>query len=64
MKTNKSYTKRIKITKTGKLLSRQAGQDHFNAKSRRSKQLAQHRPRIMVLSNKNISRYLPNLVKR
>jgi ribosomal protein L35 len=33
MKTNKSYTKRIKVTRTGKLIARKAGQDHFNAKS-------------------------------
>jgi len=63
MKTNKSYAKRIRITKTGKLLVRQAGQDHFNAKSRRNKQLAQHRLRPVILKNKDIGRYLPNLVK-
>ena len=34
MKTNKSYTKRIKVTRTGKLVARKAGQDHFNAKER------------------------------
>ncbi len=34
MKTNKSYTKRIKVTRTGKLISRKPGQDHFNAKER------------------------------
>lgn len=32
MKTNKSYTKRIRVTKKGKLVVRKAGQDHFNAK--------------------------------
>ncbi|MEK9184333.1 MAG: 50S ribosomal protein L35 [Patescibacteria group bacterium] len=34
MKTNKSFTKRIRVTRTGKLLVRKAGQDHFNAKER------------------------------
>lgn len=34
MKTNKSYTKRIRITKKGKLVARAPGQDHFNAKER------------------------------
>jgi ribosomal protein L35 len=34
MKTNKSYTKRIKVTKNGKLIARKPGQDHFNAKER------------------------------
>lgn len=34
MKTNKSYTKRIRVTRTGKLVARKSGQDHFNAKER------------------------------
>ncbi len=34
MKTNKSYTKRIKVTRQGKLIARKPGQDHFNAKER------------------------------
>lgn len=38
-KTNKSFTKRIKVTKKGKLLARKPGQDHFNAKAPRRKQL-------------------------
>ncbi|MBU0476429.1 50S ribosomal protein L35 [Patescibacteria group bacterium] len=32
MKTRKSITKRFKITKTGKVLRRQTGQDHYRAK--------------------------------
>jgi ribosomal protein L35 len=32
MKTNKSYTKRIRVTKKGKLVVRKSGQNHFNAK--------------------------------
>lgn len=32
MKTRKSLTKRFKITKTGKILRRQSGQNHFRAK--------------------------------
>lgn len=34
MKTNKSFTKRIKVTRNGKLVARKSGQDHFNAKER------------------------------
>ena len=34
MKTNKSFSKRIRVTRTGKLVVRKAGQDHFNAKER------------------------------
>jgi large subunit ribosomal protein L35 len=32
MKTRKSIKKRFKITKTGKVLKRLVGQNHFNAK--------------------------------
>ena len=35
----KSVLKRIKITKTGKLLHRKPGQNHFNAKASRRSQL-------------------------
>ncbi|MBA3788944.1 hypothetical protein H0X32_00940 [Patescibacteria group bacterium] len=31
MKTNKAFTKRIKVTRNGKLVSRKPGQDHYNA---------------------------------
>jgi ribosomal protein L35 len=39
MKTNKAITKRLRVTRNGKVLSRTPGHNHFNAKSRRSKQL-------------------------
>ncbi len=61
MKTNKSYTKRIRVTKNGKLITRKPGQDHFNAKASRTKQLDQHRTQRLHLKNKAIGRYLPNL---
>ena len=31
LKTKKSIVKRIKLTKTGKIIKRKGGQDHFNA---------------------------------
>ncbi len=37
----KAVLKRIKFTKTGKLLRRRAGQNHFNAKASRRTQLRQ-----------------------
>ncbi|MCD8494729.1 MAG: 50S ribosomal protein L35 [Candidatus Pacebacteria bacterium] len=48
-KTNKSYTKRLKLTRTGKILVRKAGRNHFNAKESRSKQLARARGRSITL---------------
>lgn len=32
MKTHKATAKRVKITSTGKVLKRKAGQDHFNSR--------------------------------
>lgn len=60
MKTNKSLTKRLKITKKGKIIARRPGKNHFNAKASRKKQLEGKRSTTFELKNKDISRYLPN----
>jgi ribosomal protein L35 len=60
MKTNKSFTKRLKITKNGKILARKSGQNHFNAKESRGNQLNDKSWRPLELSNKNKSRFLAN----
>ncbi len=60
IKTNKSLTKRLKITKNGKILSRAPGFNHFNAKQSRTKQLAGRKMNVQSLSNKIIRTYLPN----
>lgn len=59
MKTNKSLTKRLRITGTGKVMARQAGQNHFNAKASRTKQLATRKNVIFKLSPKLKSKNLP-----
>ena len=64
MKTNKSFSKRIKVTKTGKLIVRRPGQDHFNAKESRRAQMAKSRSAPFTLSNKNRSLFLPNTAKK
>ena len=61
IKTNKSYAKRFKITKSGKLLGRKSGQDHFNAKERRAAKSAKNRSAEFYMSNKERSRFLVNL---
>jgi ribosomal protein L35 len=61
IKTNKSLTKRLKITKNGKILSRAPGFNHFNAKQPRTKQLNGKKMNTQVLSNKNKRTYLPNI---
>jgi len=40
MKTRKSFTKRFKITKTGKILRRPTGQNHYQAKKSGKKKRA------------------------
>ena len=61
MKTNKSYTKRLKLTKGGRLLMRKSGQDHFNAKERRAAKSAKNSNTEFHMSNKARSRFLVNL---
>lgn len=58
MKTNKSYTKRLKITKTGKLKSRKPGQNHFNAKASRKSQLDKKRTADFVLTPRDKRRFI------
>ncbi len=55
MKTNKSFTKRIRVTKTGKLIARKAGQDHFNAKERGRTKNVKKRT-VSLKLNKRITR--------
>lgn len=62
IKTNKSYAKRLRVTKKGKVLSRKPGQNHFNAKeSRRKTQLSKKRSTVFKISNKSKSQFLVNL---
>jgi ribosomal protein L35 len=58
MKTNKSYAKRVKVTKNGKILVRKAGINHFNAKMKRSTQLKGKSRREFVMSAKGRARFL------
>jgi ribosomal protein L35 len=62
MKTNKSFLKRLKITKNGKILARKPGFNHFNAKQKRTKQLAGKKSQIFNMTNKEKSRFLPGLL--
>ncbi|MFA6407873.1 MAG: 50S ribosomal protein L35 [Candidatus Paceibacterota bacterium] len=59
MKTNKSYTKRIRVTRSGKLMARKAGQNHFNAKQSGSKRSGKRRAVELSLTAKVIRRFLP-----
>ena len=58
MKTNKSFSKRLKVTKNGKLMARMPGQNHFNAKESRVSQLAKKGMQSIVLTNKTKHRFI------
>lgn len=59
MKTNKSYTKRIKVTKNGKLIARKPGQNHFNARQSGQQRIARKRTQGLSLSKRITRRFLP-----
>ena len=59
MKTNKSYTKRLKVTKNGKIISNKPGFNHFNAKQSRSTQLAGKKGQNFKMKNKDRGRFMP-----
>jgi len=59
MKTNKSYSKRLRVSKNGKIIARKPGQNHFNAKEASSTRLAKGRSQTIVMTNKNRGRFLP-----
>jgi len=60
-KTNKAISKRVQITKTGKLLKRASGQDHFNSresgKVTRNKRRDRAVPKTLI---KNIKSLIPH----
>lgn len=60
MKTNKSFTKRLRVTKNGKIVMRKAGQNHFNAKESRRGQMNRRRSFAFTITNKSRSRFLSN----
>jgi ribosomal protein L35 len=59
MKTNKSYLKRIRVTRNGKLIARKKGQNHFNAKQSGSARSAKRRTVALRLTAKVRRRFLP-----
>jgi len=61
MKTNKSYKKRIKLTKGGKVVARRPGQNHYNAKDSGTETIAKRRTQKVAITNKSKSRFLANV---
>ena len=59
LKTNKSFTKRLKLTKNGKVKRRAAGQNHFNSKESNSDKMAKKKTLNFNLKAKVRATFLP-----
>lgn len=59
-KTNKSFTKRIKVRKSGKIEARKPGHGHFNSKEGGRQQMAKNRPGKVNLSKKVMQSNMPH----
>ena len=60
MKTNKSFLKRLKVTKNNKIVARRGGQNHFRAKKSRRIQLGLKRTGTLYMTNKARRQFLIN----
>ncbi len=58
MKTNKSFSKRLRVTKKGKIIARAPGQNHFNAKDSGNARMRKSRAGSFAMTAQNRSRYL------
>ncbi len=61
IKSNKSFSKRLKVSKNGKIKARVAGQNHFNAKNTGRQRIAKKRMVDFHMSNKDKRRFLVNI---
>jgi ribosomal protein L35 len=55
---SKAFSKRLRVTKNGKIIARKPGQNHFNAKESRRLQLNKKRSAHFVMTNKAKARFL------
>lgn len=60
MKTNKSFTKRLRVTRKGKVIARVPGHNHFNAKESGAGHMRRKRTHTVEMTAAERSRYLPN----
>lgn len=62
MKNNKSYGKRLRVTKNGKIIARVPGHNHFNAKESGSGRMQRRRSVAFhgIMTNTDKSRFLPH----
>lgn len=60
MKSNKSFLKRLRVTRRGKIVARVPGHNHFNAKDSGTGRQRKRRQAGMEMSSSLRSRFLPN----
>lgn len=60
MKSNKSFLKRLRVTKKGKIVSRAPGHNHFNAKRSGSEKQRKNRVGSIEMNSEMRSRFLPS----
>jgi ribosomal protein L35 len=58
MKTNKSFSKRLRVSKNGKIVARATGQNHFNAKKSGGQRQKGRRAASFTMTQENRSRFL------
>ena len=61
LKTNKSFAKRLKVSKNGKISRRGIGHCHFNAKESGRSQMGKSGYKPFTMSHKEKSLYLVNI---
>ncbi len=60
IKTHKAISKRVRVTRNGKLIARKGGQDRYNSKERSSTRMAKRKDiSIATVDKKNVHRLLP-----
>jgi ribosomal protein L35 len=57
MKSNKSFLKRFRITRGGKLMARATGQNHFRAKKSGADRMSRRRSSTFALDAKTVGQY-------
>lgn len=60
VKTHQGTAKRIKITKTGKMLARKTGQDHFNSRETGKIRTNKRRDQTISPHNKKLKTLMPH----
>ena len=63
MKTNKTFMKRVRVTKNGKIKVRAKGHNHFNAKESGGEGMKKKRSMQVFFTNKAKARFLPGRLK-